>query len=370
MRHAFVALLLVSACHSKTKDAQTTRSPLHVAAHQVPRAHFAAIDFHQHVDDAFNAKGQLPVPPEQLLKVMDAANVRTVVILSGPKEPAEFGHLFDAIVGPHPDRFVLFTQVDWSANDRPDFGEWAAARLREVVARGARGLKVRKELGLAARDKQGRLLAVDDPRFDPIWAECGKLGIPVAIHTGDPEAFFDPVDSQNERLIELQNSPNWSYHGKDFPSLAALLEARDRVVARHPDTTFVGLHAGGWPENLDYVSEALRRYPNLYVDLGGRQAELGRQPRRAGRFFLEFPDRILFGSDFGVEPDVYAGFFRWLETDDEYFPPYGYPNQGRFYIYGVGLPDDVLEKVYHLNAEHILTPQRLLQDAQERRQRP
>jgi uncharacterized protein len=330
------------------------RSYLHAQAHQVPRARFPVIDVHQHVNDELTPDGKLPVPAEQLLKVMDAANVRTVVVLTGPKEPEALGRLVDALVKPHPGRFVVFTQVDWYAGDTPGFGVSAAARLREAVARGARGLKVLKELGLYARDKRGKLFAVDDPRFDPIWAECGRLGIPVAIHTGDPEAFFAPTDAKNERLEELWANPTWSFHGKDFPPLPELLAARDRVVARHPKTTFIGLHVGGWPENLDYVSAVLRRFPNLFVELGARQAELGRQPRRARQLFHEFPDRILFGTDFGVDPEVFANHFRWLETADEYFPYYGYPGQGRFMIYGLQLPDQILERVYHGNAERIL----------------
>jgi predicted TIM-barrel fold metal-dependent hydrolase len=253
---------------------------------------------------------------------------------------------------------VVFTQVDWSRGDERGFGRRAAAQIRDSARRGARGLKVLKELGLYARDARGRLLAIDDARWDPIWAECGRLGIPVAIHSGDPEAFFHPADENNERYEELWDNPGWSFHGRDHPPLADLLAARDRVIARHPRTRFVALHVGGWPENLDYVSELIRRHPNVYVETGARQAELGRQPARARRFFLEHQDRILFGTDGWPSPELYGSYFRWLETADEYFPYYDYPSQGRWHIYGLDLPDQVLEKVYYKNAAALLSAAR------------
>jgi predicted TIM-barrel fold metal-dependent hydrolase len=330
------------------------RSMLHVPAHRVSRARFAAIDFHQHVDDRLNRDGSgLAFPPAKLVALMDAANVRTLVILTGPRGAA-LDALVAALVKPYPDRFVVFTQVDWARAGEPGFASSEAAALADSVARGARGLKVLKDLGLYHRDATGRLLAVDDPRFDPIWHAAGELRIPVAIHTGDPEAFFLPVDAANERYDELWAHPEWSFAAPGTPSLRDLLAARDRVIARHPETTFVALHVGGWPENLDYVSELLARHPNTYVELGARQAELGRQPRRARRFFLDYADRILFGTDFWPSEAMYASYFRWLETEDEHFPYHGYPDQGRWYIYGLGLPDAVLRKVYRDNAARIL----------------
>jgi predicted TIM-barrel fold metal-dependent hydrolase len=334
------------------------RSMLHAAAHDVPRARFAAIDFHQHVDDRLNADGSgLVFPPDKLIALMDAANVRTLVILTGPRG-ADLDALVAALVKPYPGRFIVFTQVDWARADEPGFGAREAATLADSVARGARGLKVLKDLGLYHRDKSGRLLAIDDPRFDPIWHAAGTLGIPVAIHSGDPEAFFLPTDGGNERYEELRAHPEWSFAAPGTPPLRELLAARDRVIERHPETTFVALHVGGWPENLDYASELLARHPNVYVELGARQAELGRQPRRARRFFLENADRILFGTDFWPSAAMYASHFRWLETDDEYFPYHGYPDQGRWYIYGLALPDAVLRKVYRDNAARLLRERR------------
>ena len=332
------------------------KSMLHAQFHDVRRARFPVIDFHQHVNDRLNAGGPgLAFPPEKLLAMMDAANVRTIVILTGPRGD-DLSSLVDALVKPHPGRFVVFTQVDWARADEPDFASREAALLADNVARGARGLKVLKDLGLYHRDKSGKLLAIDDPRFDPIWQAAGRLGIPVAIHSGDPEAFFLPADAGNERYDELWAHPEWSFASAGVPSLRELLAARDRVIARHPGTTFVALHVGGWPENLDYVSELLARHRNAYVELGARQAELGRQPRRARRLFMEHADRILFGTDFWPSAAMYTSHFRWLETDDEHFPYHGYPDQGRWYIYGLGLPDAILRKVYRDNAAKVLAP--------------
>jgi predicted TIM-barrel fold metal-dependent hydrolase len=324
---------------------------LHASSHEVPYAKFYVIDVHNHVNDARGVHGP-DVAPSVVVRGMDQANVKTVVILTGMWGEKLQGVL-DKMVKPYPDRFVVFAQMDWSKIDDPNFSAEMVAQLDDAVKRGARGLKVLKDWGLGVKDKRGKLLPIDDPRMDPVWEECGKLGIPVAIHSTDPEAFFTPTDAKNERYEELMHNPSWSFYGAAFPTKQQLLEQRNHVVARHPHTTFVALHVANWPENLDTVSDWLRQYPNMYVELGARQAELGRQPRRAAKFFAEFQDRILFGTDSEPVPAVYANYFRWLETADEYFPYSGYPGQGRWMIYGMELPDSILEKVYHKNAEKI-----------------
>ncbi len=181
------------------------------------------------------------------------------------------------------------------------------------------------------------------------WIRSGRS----SIHVTDPEAFFHPIDNTNERYEELTEHPDWSFYGPQFPSKVSILEARDRVIARHAHTTFVALHLANWPENLDYVAGELDRYPNMMVEFGAREAELGRQPRRAREFFLKYQDRIMFGTDNGMDEEMYRNHFRWLETADEYFDYWGYPGQGRWKIYGMELPEAVLEKIYHLNAERI-----------------
>jgi predicted TIM-barrel fold metal-dependent hydrolase len=325
-------------------------SMLHAPVHEIERAKFYVIDVHNHTNDATGI-GDI-MPPQRVVEVMDKTNVKTVVILTG-MWGEKLQKVIDTMVKPYPGRFMVFTQIDWSKIDDPDFSQKMVAQLDDAVSRGARGLKVLKDLGLGVKDKTGKLIAVDDPRLDPIWEECGRLGIPVSIHVTDPEAFFHPIDNTNERYEELIEHPDWSFYGQQFPTKISILQARDRVIARHPHTTFVALHLANWPENLDYVTVELDKYPNMMVEFGARQAELGRQPHRARDFFIKYQDRIMFGTDNGMDEAMYRNHFRWLETADEYFDYWGYPAQGRWKIYGMELPDQVLEKIYHLNAERL-----------------
>jgi len=325
-------------------------SMLHAPVHKIDRAKYYVIDVHNHVNDAMGIEDSMP--PQRVIEVMDNTNVKTVVILTG-MWGEKLQKVLDTMVKPYPGRFIVFTQMDWSKIDDPNFSQEMVAQLDDAVGRGARGLKVLKDFGLGVKDKTGKLITVDDPRMDPVWEECGRLGIPVSIHVTDPEAFFHPIDNTNERYEELTDHPDWSFYGPQFPSKVSILEARDRVIARHPRTTFVALHLANWPENLDYVSGELEKYPNMMVEFGARQAELGRQPRRARDFFIKYQDRIMFGTDNGMAEEMYRNHFRWLETGDEYFDYWGYPGQGRWKIYGMELPDPVLEKIYHLNAERL-----------------
>lgn len=316
---------------------------LNVEVHEVPRAKFAAVDFHNHINNA---------DPQRLLAVMDACNVARIVNFTGG-----FGDTLKtqmAKFAAHPTRFVVFANIDWSRIDEAAFGDRAAAQLAADVKAGARGLKIFKNLGLGIKDSTGKLVAVDDPRLDPIWAKAGELGIPVAIHTSDPDAFFLPVDRFNERYEELQAHPDWSFGGPPFPSKETLLAQRNNVIARHPRTTFVALHVANHPESLAEVSGWLERYPNLHVEIGARLNELGRQPSTARRFMLKHADRILFGTDSAPRESTYRTYFRFLETLDDHFDYFTTPGQGRWKIYGIGLPDDVLEKVYRGNATRML----------------
>ncbi|MFH1069469.1 MAG: amidohydrolase family protein, partial [Candidatus Glassbacteria bacterium] len=252
------------------------------------------------------------------------------------------------------ERFLIFFSPDFSGIDEPGWAEREVRKLDDAVRRGARGLKIFKSLGLEIKDKSGKLVAVDDPRIDPIWARCGELGIPVMIHVTDPKAFFTPLDEHNERYDELGAHPNWSFFGDKFPPKQAILDARNRVMARHPNTIFIGAHMGNQPEELHVVANWLEVYPNFYVDIDARISELGRQPRTARKFFLQYQDRVMFGTDTPPSVEAYRVYYRFLETDDEYFDPSGgHHLQGRWMIYGVYLPDEVLEKIYNKNAQKI-----------------
>jgi predicted TIM-barrel fold metal-dependent hydrolase len=323
---------------------------LHAAAHEIQRAKFPVIDVHTHTNDAVGIGDR--VDPKEMVERMDRLNIRTIVILTGMWGD-KLQTIIDSMVKPYPGRFIVFTQFDWSKINDPNFSELMVRQIDDSVARGARGLKILKELGLGVRDSTGKLITIDDPRLDATFEECGRLGIPVFIHVADPEAFFQPIDAHNERYEELNEHPDWSFYGPQFPSLRELLAQRDRMFSRHPQTTFVALHFGSWPENLDFVEQTLQTFPNVMIETGAREGELGRQPRRTREIFMKYPDRIMFGTDEGAGEAMYQNYFRWLETEDEYFPYAQYPAQGRWMIYGMGLPDDVLDKVYHRNAEEL-----------------
>lgn len=323
---------------------------LHTAKHEINRAKFPVFDVHNHTNDARGIGDR--VDPKEMVERMDRLNVKTVVILTGGWGN-DLQKIVDTMVKPYPGRFIVMTQIDWSKIDDPNFSQLMVQQLDDSVRRGARGLKILKELGLGVRDKSGKLIPVDDVRLDPVWEECGRLGIPVFIHVADPEAFFHPIDASNERYEELIEHPDWSFYGPQFPTLPELMAQRDRMFAKHPHTTFAALHFGSWPENIDFVEQTLEKFPNVMIETGAREGELGRQPRRVRALFLKYPNRIMFGTDEGASEEMYRNYFRWLETEDEYFPYAQYPGQGRWMIYGLGLPDEVLEQVYHGNAERL-----------------
>ncbi len=336
---------------------------------------YPVIDFHAHLSWAAQSKNGVALTgdrkfiaePKELLPVMDKMKLKAVVNLTGGYG-AGLKSAVEKFDKAHPGRFMTMTEPAWARTNEPGYSKTQVDLLEEAKRNGARGVKVLKTLGLYLRDNvaEGKLIAVDDKRFDPLWDACGKLGLPVAIHVSDPIAFFLPTDRFNERFEELNNHPDWSFHGKDYPSNDEILAARNRVFARHPKTQFVALHVGNFAEDLGNVSAALDKYPNLHVDIAARVGELGRQPRTARKFFDKYQDRILFGTDavpngfetpqqiFGEK--LYEIYYRFLETTDEYFDyaPAPVPPQGRWQIYGIGLPPQILKKVYHNNAARLL----------------
>ncbi len=346
------------------------QSMLAAAETKVEQPRFPVIDFHTHLTWspglAPGERIQVIAEPSHLLPVMDTKGVRVMVNLTGGYG-AGLREALNAHAAPHPQRFMVFTEPWWSRIAEPDYAAFQADELTRAHRAGARGLKILKTLGLYARENvtAGHLVQVDDARFDPMWETAGALNLPVLIHVSDPRAFFLPVDRFNERLDELQAHPEWSFYGGNFPTNRALQEARRRVMARHPRTQFVCAHVAD-AEDLSYVGECLDSHPNMHVDISARIGELGRQPRSARRFFEKYQDRILFGTDavpngfdfpqqfFGAK--LYEIYYRFLETEDEYFDysPAHVPPQGRWRIYGIGLPDDILRKIYWENAARLL----------------
>ncbi len=343
------------------------KSMLHVPQTRVPRSRFPVIDFHTHItmtSDGAPGKIQFDLDPAKCLSVMDRKNIRTMVDLTGSYGEG-LRQAVRQLSEAHPGRFAVFTEPVWTKASEPDYPKFQADQIEDAHKAGAKGLKILKTLGLFLREQgSNRLVRIDDPRFDPMWEVAGALHMPIAIHVSDPEAFFLPIDRFNERWEELHAHPTWSFHGRDFPGNRELQEARRNVMRRHPRTQFVCLHVAD-SEDLPYVSECLASHPNMSVDIAARIGELGRQPRMSRKFFDKYQDRIVFGTDAHSSPStpqqlfgepLYEIYYRFLETEDEYFDyaPAPVPPQGRWRIDGLGLPEQVLRKVYWENAARLM----------------
>lgn len=338
------------------------RTQLRVAASEVTGPRFPVIDAHNHLGRWLTDDGSWMVTdPAALVDLMDRSGVRAIVNLCGRfgAELAENIARYDAA---YPGRFATFCHADWAELATPGFGERIAAGLRASVAAGAKGLKVWKDLGLHRRDHDGNLVLLDDDRLAPLWTEAAELNIPVAVHTADPKAFFDPVDEHNERLDQLLRYPQWSFAGPEFPAFERLIDAFEAMVATNPATTFIGVHGGCYPENLGRVGDMLDRYPNLHIDIAARLAELGRQPRAARDLFTRHRDRVLFGTDrFPPDGRSYLLHYRFLESADEKFPhdPDGDELSGRWAIDGLDLDDETLRAMYAGNAARLVPSLRI-----------
>ena len=327
--------------------------------HPVERARFPAVDAHNHLGrwlSAWLAAGPdawTVTDVDALLELMAACNVRGIVNLDG-RWGEELQANLDRYDRAHPGRFATFCHVEWSAAVASGgVGTAAADSLRASVRAGAKGVKVWKDLGLHVRDERGELILPDDERLRPLWDAAADTGVPVFIHTADPVAFFDPIDERNERYEQLHAHPEWSFADPSFPRFDRLIDALEGLVDANPQTTFVGVHVGGYAENLARVGAMLDAYPNYHVDVAARVAELGRQPRAARELIIRHPDRVLFGIDeFPPDRENYAIYFRFLETADEHFPhtTEEVPLMGRWAISGLDLPDDVLRNLYAENA--------------------
>jgi len=375
----------VASPHRIYLDEFRPQHELRVEEHALTRAKFPCVNVHSHPDKLSDAE------VADMVRVMDESNIAVSVSLDGQAGP-RFAEQMQRFAGKYPGRFVLFVRMDYIGEGnpddpatwemhRPDFGVRMADRLSEAVKLGASGLKLLKDLGLKHKDTSGQLIAPDDPRFDPVWQRAAELGVPVLWHCADPVAFFRENNVQNERWEELFRHPEWGFQNVDLSHLPApkklphgvpaahrqLIEARNRVIARHPRTQFICAHMADLPEDLAQLDEYLTQYPNMHVEISARVSELGRQPFTARRFFLKHSDRILFGTD-GVPPiSELIPHWRFLETFDEDFPyeDNPFPPQGLWNIYGLGLPDDVLRKVYSENAARLIPAVRAALDARK-----
>jgi uncharacterized protein len=352
MKKYFVPFLTLTAFNvcaqtNGKMDFETYNPPstLVVPEHKVTKAKFPFIDVHNH------QFGMPDMDLGKLISEMDKLNMKVMVNLSG-QSGESIKRSVNNIKEHYPKRFIVFANVDFKRVGEQGWGEKAAKQLEEDVKNGANGLKIYKNLGFSATDINGKRLTVDDPRLDPVWEKAGELKIPVLIHTADPKSFWDPMDANNERWLELSTHPNRKRDANNPAPWDTLIAEQHRLFRKHRATTFIAAHFGWYPNDLQKLGQLLDELPNVVVEFGAVIAELGRQPKAAKQFFTKYQNRILFGKDSWV-PDEYATYFRVLETEDEYFP-YHKKYHAFWAMYGMGLSDDILKKVYYKNALRII----------------
>lgn len=324
------------------------RSTLVAPAHVVKRARYPAIDFHGHPQGRLGSVESLA----QLGAELDALNVRLMIAANNISGDALRRTV--ATINSSPDmkdRVRAFTGISFQ-NVGPGWAERAVAQLEADAAAGAVGIgEIGKGFGQSIRKADGSRLALDDPDLDPVWRAAARLKLPVFIHTGDPQEFYKPVDYANERWLELSLFPGRRVSPDQHPNFDELMKERDNLFRRHPGTTFVAAHMGWHANDLGRLGRMLTDMPNVYVDVGAVLYDIGRQPRAAHDFFVKFQDRILFGKD-SYQPEEYPFYWRVFETRDDYFDYYR-DYHAFWKLYGMGLPDDVLKKVYYKNALRI-----------------
>jgi uncharacterized protein len=316
-------------------------STLVVEQHPVPRARFPVVDIHSHV---------MPTAQtiDQFVKEMDALNLRVLVIASNMSGDRLRQQLATIRESAHKDRFRVMAGIDFN-NVGPGWGAKAVAQLEADIKAGAVGVgEISKSFGMTIKKPDGSRLRIDDPELDPVWNAMTRMGLPVFIHTGEPEAFFQPLTFRNERWLELTLFSDRRNYLPGQVSFEELNTQRDNLFRKHPKTQFIMAHLGWHANNLGRLGKLLDSYPNVVTEMGAVLYDLGRQPRAAHDFFVKYQDRLLFGKDaFAAEEFPY--YWRVLETKDEYFDYYrGY--HAFWKLYGMDLPDGVLRKVYHQNA--------------------
>lgn len=347
-----------------TRSSAEKTPSIRVPRTAIERASFPVVDVHTH----FWVKGRHDQEVlDRYVRWMDRHSIAVCVSLDG-RIPNQIDEHIEFLWSRYRDRFVVFANLDFIGSGSIDAPETLACnqqgfvrdmceRLQLEASRGRiSGLKFFKDFGLRYRNSDGSRIAIDDPRWDPIWECCARQRIPVIMHTADPSAFFRPAQEDNERVGELKSHPEWSFAAPEFPSRTSLHEARNRIIARHPRTIFIAAHFGNDAEDLEELSGWLDAYPNLYVEFSSRLNELGRQPYSSRAFFEKYQDRIMLGTDGPFPEERLKIYWRFLETRDEYFlySEKSPPPQGDWRIYGLGLPPEILKKVYHANAAQII----------------
>jgi uncharacterized protein len=317
------------------------KSTLLTPEHNIERAKYPFVDIHSH---HWNPTAE---HVEQVVKEMDAINLRVLVNLSGGTGE-DLKKTLAVMKGRYPNRFVVFANLNYDDLNTPGYGKRAAARLEQDVKNGAQGLKIFKNYGMDLKYANGERVHVDDPEFDAVWEKCAELKIPVLIHIAEPSPFFDPWDYQNERWEELREFPQRARPPSKYPAFETLIAERNRMFAKHPRTNFIAAHLAFHGNDLERLGKLFDANPNVYVDIAAVLAELGRQPYSAHDFLVRYQDRVLMGKDI-YEVHEYKWYFRALETRDEYFEYYR-KRHAFWRIYGFQVPDEVLKKIYYENA--------------------
>lgn len=320
-------------------------STLIVPAHKVTQAKFPFIDVHNH---------QFTMPVQNLDKLvneMEELNMKVMVNLSGFRGKYLEWSL-DNVNEKYGNRFIVFLNIDFEELDDEGWPENTLKMMDDAYQLGVKGLKVYKNLGLTETDNEGNRIHVDDPRLDPIWSKCGELGIPVLIHTGEPNAFWKPKDKYNERWLELKQYPSRYKDAAKNPSFEEVMNEQHNVFRKHPGTKFINAHLGWYGNDLEHLGKLMDEIPNMYTEIGAVIAELGRQPRTARAWLIKYQDRVLMGKDVYNKAEYYT-YFRVLETADEYFDYYR-KRHAHWKMYGLNLPDSVLKKIYYKNAIQVI----------------
>ncbi len=320
-------------------------STLKVPQHVLTHSKFPFIDVHNH---------QWTMPVQNLGKLvieMDSLNMGVMVNLSGFRGKYLEWSL-DNVNNHFPKRFILFLNINFENLDDVGWPDETLKLMEEAVKQGVKGLKVYKQLGLNDTDNTGKRIAINDPRLDPIWAKCGELGIPVLIHSGEPNSFWKPKDKYNERWLELKQEPSRYRSPKEYPSFDSIMSEQHHMFRKHPETKFIDAHLGWYGNDLERLGKLFDEMPNVYTELGAVLAELGRQPKTARAFMIKYQDRVMMGKDTYKKEEYYT-YFRVLETDDEYFDYYR-KRHAHWKMYGLSLPDSVLKKVYYKNALKVI----------------
>jgi predicted TIM-barrel fold metal-dependent hydrolase len=365
--YLFLPLLIISFLYPQSDttiyfEEYDPPSSLVVPQHPLTKAKYPFIDVHNH---------QWDISKEYLAEVisdMDKLNMAVMVNLSGrgftrvETEPGKFEYrmkdsqfLQESIKNVselNPGKFIIFTNIDFYGFGEEGWIERTLKELEDDVKSGAKGLKIYKNLGLTLKDNNGNRVPTDDTRLDPIWQKCAELGIPVLIHTGEPFQFWQPKDKNNERWLELKQKPNRYRDPKEYPPWEQIMEEQHNVFRKHKNTTFINAHLGWLGNDLARLGKLMDEIPNMFTEIGAVLAELGRQPRFAREWFIKYQDRIMFGKD-SWNPEEYYVYFRVLETKDEYFDYYR-KRHAFWKMYGLGLPDEVLKKLYYKNALRII----------------